>query len=128
MAFVQEKNTIPEEIKTGIMQFNDNEVKEMFARLEEIKRLKRTQKDEMLNSEHILKQTKKELKKLEQRNEKIKENDTGLKMRLQSLMVQLSEFDKSIKENSTMLTNLSKKADETDHLIHKLKQVKQMNE
>ena len=39
MAFVQEKNTIPEEIKTGIMQFNDNEVKEMFARLEEIKRL-----------------------------------------------------------------------------------------
>jgi hypothetical protein len=59
MAFVQEKNTIPEEIKTGIMQFNDNEVKEMFARLEEIKRLKRTQKDENLNSEHILKQTKK---------------------------------------------------------------------
>ena len=49
-------------------------------------------------------------------------------MKLKSLLYQLSEFDKSIQDNSDMLNSLSMKADETEALISKLQQVKKMHE
>ena len=46
---------IPHEIKSDIISFNNQEVQLMFARLEEIKRLKKTQKERELNTKHLIK-------------------------------------------------------------------------
>ena len=100
----------------------------MFARLEEIKSLKKTQKERQLNTKYLIKETDKELKKITKKQEKLNEEDTGIKMKLKSLLYQLSEFDKSIQDNSDMLNSLSMKADETEALISKLQQVKKMHE
>jgi hypothetical protein len=111
---------IPHEIKSDIISFNNQEVQLMFARLEEIKRLKKTQKERELNTKHLIKETDKDLKKIVKIQEKVDKEDTGIKMKLKSLLYQLSEFDKSIQGNSDMLNSLSMKADETESLISKL--------
>ena len=49
-------------------------------------------------------------------------------MKLKSLLQQLSEFDKSIQDNSIMLNTLSMKAEQTEDLISKLQNVKKMHE
>lgn len=124
----QYTNKIPDQIKSDISRFNEEEVQQMFARLEEIKQLKRTQKERELNTKYLIKETDKELKKITKKQEKLNEEDPGLKMKLKSLLYQLSEFDKSVQDNSDMLNSLSMKADETEALISKLQQVKKMHE
>jgi hypothetical protein len=119
---------IPHEIKSDIISFNNQEVQLMFARLEEIKRLKKTQKERELNTKHLIKETDKDLKKIVKIQEKVDKEDTGIKMKLKSLLYQLSEFDKSIQGNSDMLNSLSMKADETEALISKLQNEKKMHE
>ena len=128
MDYTAHTNIIPDEIKSDISSFNEEEVQQMFARLEEIKSLKKTQKERQLNTKYLIKETDKELKKITKKQEKLNEEDTGIKMKLKSLLYQLSEFDKSIQDNSDMLNSLSMKADETEALISKLQQVKKMHE
>ena len=115
---------IPDEIKSDIISFNNQEVQQMYARLEEIKRLKKTQKERELNT----KETDKELKNITKKEEKPDDQDIGIKMKLKSLLQQLSEFDKSIQDNSIMLNTLSMKAEQTEDLISKLQNVKKMHE
>ena len=55
---------IPDEIKSDIISFNNQEVQQMYARLEEIKRLKKTQKERELNTKYLIKETDKELKNI----------------------------------------------------------------
>ena len=128
MNYIADTNKIPHEIKSDITLFNDEVVQQMFARLEEIKQLKRTQKERILNTTFLIKETDKELKKITKKQEKLNEEDPGLKMKLKSLLYQLSEFDKSIQDNTEMLTSLSMKADETEDLISKLQKVKKTHE
>ncbi len=119
---------IPDEIKSDIISFNNQEVQQMYARLEEIKRLKKTQKERELNTKYLIKETDKELKNITKKEEKPDDQDIGIKMKLKSLLQQLSEFDKSIQDNSTMLNTLSMKAQQTEDLISKLQNVKKMHE
>ena len=128
MNYIADTNKIPHEIKSDITLFNDEVVQQMFARLEEIKQLKRTQKERILNTTFLIKETDKELKKITKKQEKLNEEDPGLKMKLKSLLYQLSEFDKSIQDNTEMLTSLSMKADETEDLISKLQKVKKTHD
>ena len=51
----QYTNKIPDQIKSDISRFNEEEVQQMFARLEEIKQLKRTQKERELNTKYLIK-------------------------------------------------------------------------
>ena len=122
------KREIPLEIKENMMEFNQDEVKSMFQRLDELHRLKQTQKEKQLNTEHLLHETQRELRQLNKTHEKKEEDITSLKMRLKSLLYQLNEFDKSIEDNNTILNTLSLQADTTEDLIGKLQKVKQMNE
>ena len=119
---------IPDEIKSDIISFNNQEVQQMYARLEEIKRLKKTQKERELNTKYLIKETDKELKNITKKEEKPDDQDIGIKMKLKSLLQQLSEFDKSIQDNSIMLNTLSMKAQQTEDLISKLQNVKKMHE
>ena len=119
---------IPDEIKSDIISFNNQEVQQMYARLEEIKRLKKTQKERELNTKYLIKETDKELKNITKKEEKPDDQDIGIKMKLKSLLQQLSEFDKSIQDNSIMLNTLSMKAEQTEDLISKLQNVKIMHE
>ncbi len=119
---------IPHEIKSDIISFNNQEVQQMYARLEEIKRLKKTQKERELNTKYLIKETDKELKNITKKEEKPDDQDIGIKMKLKSLLQQLSEFDKSIQDNSIMLNTLSMKAEQTEDLISKLQNVKKMHE
>lgn len=119
---------IPDEIKSDIISFNNQEVQQMYARLEEIKRLKKTQKERELNTKYLIKETDKELKNITKKEEKSDDQDIGIKMKLKSLLQQLSEFDKSIQDNSIMLNTLSMKAEQTEDLISKLQNVKKMHE
>jgi len=119
---------IPDEIKSDIISFNNQEVQQMYARLEEIKRLKKTQKERELNTKYLIKETDKELKNITKKEEKPDDQDIGIKMKLKSLLQQLSEFDKSIQDNSIMLNTLSMKAEQTEDLISKLQNVKKMHE
>lgn len=119
---------IPHEIKSDIISFNNQEVQQMYARLEEIKRLKKTQKERELNTKYLIKETDKELKNITKKEEKSDDQDIGIKMKLKSLLQQLSEFDKSIQDNSIMLNTLSMKAEQTEDLISKLQNVKKMHE
>ena len=122
------KREIPLEIKENMMEFNQDEVKSMFQRLDELHRLKQTQKEKQLNTEHLLHETQRELRQLKNKKERKDEDITSLKMRLKSLLYQLNEFDKSIEDNNTILNTLSLQADTTEDLIGKLQKVKQMNE
>ena len=75
----------------------------------------------------MIKETDKELKNITKKEEKPDDQDIGIKMKLKSLLQQLSEFDKSIQDNSTMLNTLSMKAQQTEDLISKLQNVKKMH-
>lgn len=128
MEHVSETNKIPDDIKSNIKLFNEIEVNKMFARLEEIKQLKNTQKESILNTKYLIKETDKELVKLQKKEVKMDQETPGIKMKLKSLLSQLSEFDKSIQDNSNILNSLTMKADETEDLIRKLQKVKKMHQ
>jgi chromosome segregation ATPase len=128
MEHVSETNKIPDDIKSNIKLFNEIEVKKMFARLEEIKQLKNTQKESVLNTKYLIKETDKELVKLQKKEVKMDQETPGIKIKLKSLLSQLSEFDKSIQDNSNILNSLTMKADETEDLIRKLQKVKKMHQ
>ena len=118
---------IPQKTKNNMIEFNENQYKKILERLEEIHRLKETQKQKLANTKYLKHETEQELKKidkLETPSVHKKEDMNGLKMKLKSLFYQLDEFNKNIDSNNKVLDTIAMQVDKSKSLISKLNDIK----
>ena len=118
---------IPTETKNNMIEFNDNEARKIFERLEEIRALKQTQKEAKLNTQYQLHKVDKHIKQIdniktiaEQENPQI---DT-LKNKLKSVFNQLDEFNKGVDNNNKVLDTLGLQIDKSKDMFEKLNKMK----
>ena len=118
---------IPTDTKNNMIEFNENEARKIFERLEEIRRLNQTQKEEILNTRYQLHNTEKDIKKIE----KIKTigevknpQDDTLKKKLRTIFNQLDEFNKGLDNNNKVLDTLALQIDKSKDMIEKLNKMK----
>ena len=118
---------IPQNTKNNMIDFNENQYKKILERLEEIHRLKETQKQKLANTKYLKHETEKELKKIDKLETPAvhnKEDMNGLKMKLKSLFYQLDEFNKNIDSNNKVLDTIAMQVDKSKSLISKLNDIK----
>ena len=118
---------IPTDTKNNMIEFNENEARKIFERLEEIRRLNQMQKEEILNTRYQLHNTEKDIKKIE----KIKTigevknpQDDTLKKKLRTIFNQLDEFNKGLDNNNKVLDTLALQIDKSKDMIEKLNKMK----
>ena len=121
------RQQIPTETKNNMIEFNDNEARKIFERLEEIRALKQTQKEAKLNTQYQLHNVDKHIKQIdniktiaEQENPQI---DT-LKKKLKSVFNQLDEFNKGVNNNNKVLDTLGLQIDKSKDMFEKLNKMK----
>ena len=124
------KSKIPQQTRKNMIDFNENQYKKILERLEEIHRLKQTQKERLANTNYLKHKTEQEIKKIEKietPSTDKKEDMNGLKMKLKSLFYQLDEFNKNIDSNNKVLDTIAMQVDKSKSLISKLNDIKKEN-
>lgn len=118
---------IPTETKKNMIEFNENEAIKIFERLEELRMLKQTQKEAILNTRynlHTIDKGIKQIDKIKTFAEQDNPEGDSLKKKLGTLFNQLDEFNKGVNNNNKVLDTLALQIDRSKDMIEKLNKMR----